>query len=131
MSCQWLSQDDVLQHDRRVLFLKRLLLCFAHCRVGFTTQDNSSELRPWSFPLASIFGHGGRVLIRLNGIPWHDFINFLVFGDRSAHDWEERGVPRPLVKRTAATHALQVQGTQLVESRIGGASTLGRGHMGM
>lgn len=132
--CKWLSDDDVLQHDRRILFLKRLHLCFAICHVGFTSEDNGAITRPWPFPLASVLCHGGRVLFVLNGIPHQDFLNFLMFGSVEGWDWNARGVPPPFASRRAATHGMEWDSTtsQLRELKLNHASAvIQRGHLGM
>lgn len=111
-----LSPEEALAHDRRVLFLKRLYLTFAVCSVSFCIERNSLSACPWKFPLASVLCHGGRVLMTLNGVPWHNFMNFLLFGNTEKHDWS-MGVPSPLFARWAGTHAVSQRkdSLQLVE----------------
>jgi len=101
-----MTQDELYAYDTSVQFLKRLYLCFAVCKVTYCTEANAKVSRPWRFPLASVLCHGCRVLIRVDGITWKDFMNFLLFGREDAHDWDTKGVPSPIKKRLAATHAV-------------------------
>jgi len=105
-----MSTEDRALLNSRVNFLKRLLFCLAICRLNFCTEQNSATFRPWPYPLASAICHGGRILIRLDGVKWRDFINLLLFGDPGWHDWEVDGVPLPFVPRWAASHAVRLKG---------------------
>lgn len=128
------SDEEVLMHERRVVFLKRLLLAFAVCGVGLTSESNGAAVKPWPYPLASVLSHGGRVLLCLKGIPWKDFINFLIFGNPTDWDWDGRGVPLPMVTRKAATHGMKFDASMghLQELKLNHASAvLQRGHLGM
>merc|ERR1719382_1012943 len=75
----WISLDEQQHHDMRILFLKRLALCLATCRVSYTTENNGVRLMPWNFPLASVFCHGSRLMLRLVGVHWKELVNFLIF----------------------------------------------------
>lgn len=134
--CPWLSAQERRLFDHRVLFLKRLLLCYATCNLSFTTERNGARAEPWSFPLASAFCHGGRVLLRLWGVRWQEFVTFLLFGDEG-HDaswnWGEKGAPPPLYSRHAASHAVRMdqRTSELYEVKVKNFSALGSCHFGM
>jgi hypothetical protein len=68
------AADD---YNRRVLLLKRLFLCFAVCKLTYCIEENGAATHAWPFPLASALCHGSRILIRLDGITYHEFTNFL------------------------------------------------------
>jgi len=115
-----LSDECLDLYDKRILFLKRLFLCLAVCKLTFCIEQNDKTTRSWPFPLASAFCHGGRVLIRLDGVSWQEFINFLLLGKPDAHDWAENAPPSPLTQRWAATHAvgLNHDTAQLYERKL-------------
>lgn len=116
-----LSKEEEEAHDLRVLFLKRLILCLAACKLTYCTEENGSFLRAWPFPLASALAHGNRILVRLDGVPWQAFVNLLLFGDPKHHQWSgEDAVPSPFWARWAATHAigLQPDTSRLYERRL-------------
>lgn len=97
------------EYSPRIMLLKRMLICFAVCGVYYTEVSNCSQLAElWPYPLASVLGHGSRVLIRLEDVEASEFINFLMFGDPLCVDWKESGLPYPLVRRLAATHSVQL-----------------------
>ena len=53
-------------YSPRIMFLKRLLVCYALCGVYYSEAGNAEQLGdPWPYPIAAILGHGSRVLIRL------------------------------------------------------------------
>merc|ERR1712125_79786 len=54
------SDVSMSEHDEVVLFLKRLMLCFATCGLTFTSEENGDSKKVWPFPLASALCHGGR-----------------------------------------------------------------------
>mmetsp|Transcript_50946 Transcript_50946/g.119036 ORF Transcript_50946/g.119036 Transcript_50946/m.119036 type:complete len:1487 (+) Transcript_50946:3-4463(+) len=93
------------EYSPRILFLKRLMICFATCGVHYR-EDNRKESHLWPYPIASILGHGARVLIRLEEVTCYEFLNFLLAGDPKIVDWFESGIPQPLSRRMAATHAV-------------------------
>mmetsp|Transcript_8594 Transcript_8594/g.18764 ORF Transcript_8594/g.18764 Transcript_8594/m.18764 type:complete len:1194 (+) Transcript_8594:146-3727(+) len=101
-----LSQKELEEHDLRVLFLKRLIICLAVCRITFTTEENGTPTHPWPYPIASALCHGCRVIMRLDGVPWREMINFLLLGDPNGHNWDTKGVPSPVMSRWAASHAV-------------------------
>lgn len=106
----YLSQEQWEMHDRRVMFLKRLILTLAVCRLSYTNEENGSTHHTWPFPLAAALCHGSRILIRLDGVPWQQFVNFLVIGDPMGHDWKNILMPpKPMYSRTAATHAVGME----------------------
>jgi len=114
-----LSPAEEEAHDLRVLFLKRLFLCLAACKLTFCTEENGTNMRPWPFPLASALAHGNRILVRLDGVHWHDFLNLLLFGDPKAHHWTSEDVPSPFWARWAATHAIGLHpNSRLYERRL-------------
>merc|ERR550532_3710498 len=101
--------------------LKSIYLCFAACGVYYTEVPNCSQLTElWPYPLAAVLGHGSRVLIHLEDIEASEFLNFLMFGDPLAVNWKEHGVPYPLSRRLAATHAVQIETTtgNLIERKL-------------
>mmetsp|Transcript_74565 Transcript_74565/g.207207 ORF Transcript_74565/g.207207 Transcript_74565/m.207207 type:complete len:948 (-) Transcript_74565:149-2992(-) len=114
------SAEAKEDYDRRVLFVKRLYLCASVGRVTFSIQENAPIGQPWRFPLASVFCHGGRLLLRLDGVRWEDVLNFLLCGDPAAHNWEKDGVPSPIKARWAATHSITLDRltTRLYERRL-------------
>jgi len=102
-----LTPEEEEAHDLRVNFLKRLILCMAACKLTFCTEENGTAMRAWPFPLAAALSHGNRILIQLDGVPWQEFVNLLLFGDPKAHSWMgEKAVPYPFWARWAATHAI-------------------------
>jgi len=113
-----ISPQDMSMHDRRVLFLKRLMLCLATCGLTYSVEENGVTTRPWPFPLASALCHGSRILIRLDGVPWKDFLNFLLLGDPGAHDWQELAPPKPMYTRWAATHAVGLSASSQTYERV-------------
>jgi len=112
-----LSSEDETSYNRRVLFLKRLFLCFAVCKLTYCTQENGAATHAWPFPLASALCHGSRILIRLEGVSCAEFTNFLLLGDATA---DEGDVPSPMFARWAATHAvgLHEDTCQLYEQKL-------------
>lgn len=109
------------EYTPRIMLLKRVLLCFAICGIHYTEVSNCSQLAElWPYPLASVLGHGSRVLIRLEDVEASEFINFLMFGDPLCVDWKEHGLPYPLVRRLAATHTVQLDADtgNLVERKL-------------
>jgi hypothetical protein len=115
-----MSRDDDVAHDRRVLFLKRLILCLAVARVTYCVLENGTSGRRWPFPLSALLSHGNRILVRLDGVKWDKFINFLLFGNDDAHNWEHGAPPSPFTARLAATHAigLHPRKCQLYERKL-------------
>mmetsp|Transcript_54201 Transcript_54201/g.129125 ORF Transcript_54201/g.129125 Transcript_54201/m.129125 type:complete len:1614 (-) Transcript_54201:355-5196(-) len=106
-------------YSPRIMFLKRLFLCFAFCGVYCSEVGNEAHLGDlWAYPLASILGHGGRVLVCLEDVDGHDFVHFLLFGRRPSP--QASGPPAPLMKRAAATHsvALDENARMLKEHRL-------------
>lgn len=114
-----MDAEEVELHDRRVLFLKRLFVCFAVCKVMYSVEENGATWRNWDYPLASVLSHGGRVLIRLDGVKWQNFLNFLLFGAVDHHNWQN-GPPAPLHARPAASHdiTLESRSARLLEKRL-------------
>lgn len=109
------------EYSPRIMFLKRLLIVFAVCGVYYTEDGNSRQLGDlWPYPIAAILGHGARVLVCLEDIEGSEFINFLLFGDPCRVDWRIHGVPHPLVRRIAATHAVAIEGEtgHLIEKKL-------------
>jgi len=116
-----LSEEEVRAHDLRVLFLKRLFLCFAVCGVTFSLEDNGTFLRPWPYPYGSTLCHGGRVVLTLEDIKWTELVNFLLHGTLTLlpTDWDDRAPP-PFCVRWAATHGtvLRRQSGHINELRL-------------
>lgn len=104
------------EYSARVMFLKRLLICFAACGVKYG-EDGQQHHEQWPYPLASLLGHGSRVLIWLRDVPSTEFINFLLIGDQKGWDWS-RGPPQPIVQRMVATHAVTVRSGNLIERKL-------------
>mmetsp|Transcript_55836 Transcript_55836/g.120716 ORF Transcript_55836/g.120716 Transcript_55836/m.120716 type:complete len:1072 (+) Transcript_55836:118-3333(+) len=118
-----MTSADYEWHDMRVLFLKRLFLAIAVCRLMYCIDENSRNTRPWPFPIASSLCHGSRILFRLDGVRWQDFLNLLLFGSADAPEgvaWSESKVPMPFRSRWAASHAvcLQPASSQLCEVKL-------------
>lgn len=103
----------------RIMFLKRLMLCFAMCGVYYSETGNTEQLGDlWPYPLASVLGHGSRVLIRLEDVESSEFLNFLLSGNPHVWDWKS-GIPPPLKRRIAATHSVELTDTgQVVEKKL-------------
>lgn len=103
----------------RIMFLKRLMLCFATCGVYYSETGNTEQLGDlWPYPLASVLGHGSRVLIRLEDVDSKEFLNFLLSGNPHVWDWKS-GIPPPLKRRIAATHSVELTDTgQVVEKKL-------------
>eukprot|EP00930_Biecheleria_cincta_P052267 TRINITY_DN3751_c0_g2_i1.p1 TRINITY_DN3751_c0_g2~~TRINITY_DN3751_c0_g2_i1.p1 ORF type:complete len:1658 (-),score=286.43 TRINITY_DN3751_c0_g2_i1:137-5110(-) len=103
----------------RIMFLKRLMLCFAMCGVYYSETGNTEQLGDlWPYPLASVLGHGSRVLIRLEDVESSEFLNFLLSGNPYVWDWKS-GIPPPLKRRIAATHSVELTDTgQVVEKKL-------------
>jgi len=96
-------------HSIGLMFLKRLWICLARCGVYYTEVANTALVgEQWPYPLASMLGHGSRVLIRLEDVEGPELMNFLLFGDPLEVDWREAVVPWPLRSRSAATHCVEV-----------------------
>ncbi|CAJ1356292.1 unnamed protein product [Effrenium voratum] len=106
--------------DPRIMFLKRLLVCYALCGVYYSEAGNTEQLGdPWPYPVASVLGHGSRVLIRLEDVESSEFLNYLLTGDPHIVDWKESRPPIPLQKRIAATHSVELKETgQIVEKKL-------------
>eukprot|EP00931_Biecheleriopsis_adriatica_P049678 TRINITY_DN28740_c0_g1_i1.p1 TRINITY_DN28740_c0_g1~~TRINITY_DN28740_c0_g1_i1.p1 ORF type:complete len:1780 (+),score=334.12 TRINITY_DN28740_c0_g1_i1:386-5341(+) len=115
-------EDDILVDDYspRVSFLKRLLVCYAECGVYYSEAGNTEQLGdPWPYPIASVLGHGSRVLVRLEDVDSSEFLNFLLSGDPQTVDWKESGIPFPLRTRIAATHSVELTETgQIIEKKL-------------
>eukprot|EP00930_Biecheleria_cincta_P052266 TRINITY_DN3751_c0_g1_i2.p1 TRINITY_DN3751_c0_g1~~TRINITY_DN3751_c0_g1_i2.p1 ORF type:complete len:1026 (-),score=156.55 TRINITY_DN3751_c0_g1_i2:137-3214(-) len=101
------------------MFLKRLMLCFAMCGVYYSETGNTEQLGDlWPYPLASVLGHGSRVLIRLEDVESSEFLNFLLSGNPHVWDWKS-GIPPPLKRRLAATHSVELTDTgQVIEKKL-------------
>lgn len=129
----WMAEEEKHMHNVRIQCLKRLFLCFATCRLYWASENNGSRTQPWPYPLASSLCHGSRVLLRITGVPWRDFLNFLLFGDEHKWDWEESGVPAPLYVRRAASHGVRMnpQTAELQESKLKNLQAFGNNHLGM
>jgi len=98
------------EYSPRILLLKRLLVCFALCGVYYTEVPNSAQIGDlWPYPIASVLGHGSRVLVRLEEVEGYEFLNFLLTGDPGSVDWREQGIPPPLKSRIAASHSVQME----------------------
>jgi len=130
---QWSSNEEIYDFDQKVLFLKRLVLCIAVCRLSFTDENNGTALRPWPFPLASSLCHGCRVLFHLSDVSYQELLNLLLSGDGPSVSWDGQGVPTPFYARKAASHRVVMKRStlQLREVKVEGISALGRGHLGM
>eukprot|EP00927_Polykrikos_kofoidii_P078130 TRINITY_DN7499_c0_g1_i1.p1 TRINITY_DN7499_c0_g1~~TRINITY_DN7499_c0_g1_i1.p1 ORF type:complete len:1017 (-),score=156.65 TRINITY_DN7499_c0_g1_i1:112-3162(-) len=109
----------------RIMFLKRLVVCLAACDLKYSKEENGHFARDWVFPIASAITFGGRILIRLDGVNWQEFVNFLLFGDVKGFDWfkdggEKLSVPSPFYARWAATHAVGLvqEHCQLYERKL-------------
>jgi hypothetical protein len=115
-----MQEEEERTFDATVMFLKRLFICFAVCKVTFCANENVEHTRSWPFPLASTLTHGGRILVRLDGVKWSDFLNFLLFGDDVPAEAWPRTVPKPFKARAAATHGIEIHGktSQLIEKRL-------------
>jgi len=91
----------------RIMFLKRLFICFALCGIYCSEFGNEAHLGDlWAYPLASILGHGSRVMVCLEDVDGHDFVHFLLFGRRPSPN-ATFPLP-PLMKRAAATHTVSL-----------------------
>eukprot|EP00811_Abedinium_folium_P000220 NODE_101_length_3679_cov_7.652309.p1 GENE.NODE_101_length_3679_cov_7.652309~~NODE_101_length_3679_cov_7.652309.p1 ORF type:complete len:1089 (+),score=247.62 NODE_101_length_3679_cov_7.652309:300-3269(+) len=76
---------------------------------------------PWPYPIASVLGHGSRVLCRLEGVDYSAFLNFLMVGYSYAVDWRNCSrAPLPWKFRSVATHHVEVKSEtrQLVERHL-------------
>jgi len=127
----WPSDTEKDHYEKRVLFLKRLIIMLGMCHVSCTDDDNSTELQPWPYPLASVICHGGRCMLRLQGVQPKEVINWLMLGDKDGNNWERTGVPPgPMYTRLAASHSVKVDATgHLNELKVKGvAGASGRGH---
>jgi len=115
-----------------VLFLKRLLLCYAVCGLRYSSEDNSAVTRSFPYPLASAFGHGGRVLLRLDGVNWRTLLGLLLQGEHSCQI-DEGHMPAPFYNRRAASHGIRFdqRSSHLVETRLHNLSAIGGSHLGM
>jgi len=130
----WTSEPEQAAYDKRIMFLKRLFLCFALCGVSYSDVDNGFNRSSWPYPLASVLSHGGRVLMHLNKVPPKELLNFLLFGKKDGWSWDRQGVPGPLYARHAASHGVVVDAatSQLQEVKLKGTAALNRSrHMGM
>eukprot|EP00927_Polykrikos_kofoidii_P012895 TRINITY_DN15606_c1_g2_i1.p1 TRINITY_DN15606_c1_g2~~TRINITY_DN15606_c1_g2_i1.p1 ORF type:complete len:1559 (-),score=248.16 TRINITY_DN15606_c1_g2_i1:101-4777(-) len=112
----------------RIMFLKRLFLCFGYCGVRYTEVPNAPQkAKPWPYPLAAVLGHGSRVLIRLEDVEASEFVNFLLFGNsrEKSLDWK-LGPPSPLHRRVAATHLVHMDEITdaLIERKLSAAKTM-------
>mmetsp|Transcript_12298 Transcript_12298/g.28787 ORF Transcript_12298/g.28787 Transcript_12298/m.28787 type:complete len:1618 (+) Transcript_12298:216-5069(+) len=107
------------EYSPRIMFLKRLMLCFAICGVYYS-EDERAVKHLWPYPIASILGHGSRVMIRLEAVDCYEFLNFLLAGDPKIVDWFENGgvPPLPLTRRIAATHAVTMERNELKEKKL-------------
>lgn len=102
------NRKIIQTYSDSISFLKRLFICLALCGVHFVEDDNLQVLgQEWPFPLASLLGHGGRILFRVEDVDVYNFLNFLLKGDEEAHDWKQ-SIPPPFLKRLAATHGVDV-----------------------
>merc|ERR1719223_2119707 len=115
-----LSHEEAAFHDQRVLFLKRLLLCYAVCGLRYCSDDNSAITRSFPYPLASAFGHGGRVLLRLDGVNWRTLLALLLWGEEHTGQLDESHMPAPFYVRRAATHGIRFdqRNAHLLETRL-------------
>ncbi|CAD7964090.1 unnamed protein product [Amoebophrya sp. A120] len=123
-----------VQHLMRVMFWKRLHFLTAYCGV-FCVSGADHKVDPWPYPLASIWCHGGRILLRLENIPARELLFYLFTGIRvprgsattsSSHvvdDFKKslRGSMsmRPSAKRqTTATTLLPPTGNNKSQSKV-------------
>eukprot|EP00913_Durusdinium_trenchii_P019541 g18369.t1 len=102
------------------MFMKRLLVCYALCGVYYSETTNAEQLGDlWPYPIAAVLGHGSRVLIRLEDVESSEFLNYLLAGDPKIVDWKESRVPKPIEKRIAATHSVELKDTgQIIERKL-------------
>eukprot|EP00435_Cladocopium_sp_Y103_P019647 s1740_g4.t1 len=107
-------------YSPRIMFLKRLLVCYALCGVYYSEAGNAEQLGdPWPYPIASVLGHGSRVLIRLEDVDSSEFLNYLLTGDPHIVDWKDHRPPMPIQRRIAATHSVELTETgQIVEKKL-------------
>jgi hypothetical protein len=133
--CPKLSDDELAAHDEVILFFKRLVLLIAFCGLRFTSEENgeSSNLKPWPFPLAAAFCHGSRILVRADNLLCRSVFNVLFFGKRDAWDWTTQGLPPVLHSRIIASHGVTLDREGRLREMIGkwtGVSGLGK-HFGV
>lgn len=126
----WPNDQEKDQYEKRVLFLKRLIVMLGMCKVSCTDEDNSTELQQWPYPLASTICHGGRSMMKLVDVSPREVINFLVLGDKDGNNWERNGPPGPMYLRLAASHSVKTDATGCIqELKLKGvAGATGRGH---
>jgi hypothetical protein len=127
----WPNEAEKDTYNKRVLFLKRMIIVLGMCHVSCTDDDNSTELQPWPYPLASVICHGGRCMLRLQGVQPKEVINWLMLGDKDGNNWDRTGVPPgPMYTRLAASHSVKADATgTLTELKLKGvAGAGGRGH---
>jgi len=107
-------------YSPRIMFLKRLLVCYALCGVYYSEAGNAEQLGdPWPYPIASVLGHGSRVLIRLEDVDSSEFLNYLLTGDARIVDWKDGRPPMPIQRRIAATHSVELKETgQIIEKKL-------------
>lgn len=107
-------------YSPRIMFMKRLLVCYALCGVYYSETTNAEQLGDlWPYPIAAVLGHGSRVLIRLEDVESSEFLNYLLAGDPKIVDWKESRVPKPIEKRIAATHSVELKDTgQIIERKL-------------
>lgn len=107
-------------YSPRIMFLKRLLVCYALCGVYYSEAGNAEQLGdPWPYPIASVLGHGSRVLIRLEDVDSSEFLNYLLTGDPHIVDWKDHKPPMPIQRRIAATHSVELTETgTIVEKKL-------------
>lgn len=130
--CPVLTPDEAALHDKRVLFLKRLLLAIALCGLCYSKEPNGARRQPWPYPLASALSHGGRILVNLLDVNWKRFVSFLVDGDPDS--WSDGSVPAPLYNRRAGSHKVAIHPltSELQEATLKKMSSVGgSNHMGM
>lgn len=69
------------QHEiqRQELVLRRLFLLFAMGGLQYRSET-MTDYRPWPFPVATALTQGQRVMIQLQGVSAHQFLDFITNG---------------------------------------------------
>ena len=121
LNSRFLSTQELEQDKQTRDFLKRLIITIAFKGLQYTPTMNGKDLKPYPHNIASIFGHGGRILITLKDMQTEDgktakgFLNYLATGD-----FNESAIV--FQNRKAATHGLHfdVNENRYIEDKLKG-----------
>eukprot|EP00397_Hematodinium_sp_SG-2012_P001895 GEMP01001900.1.p1 GENE.GEMP01001900.1~~GEMP01001900.1.p1 ORF type:complete len:1255 (+),score=236.17 GEMP01001900.1:458-4222(+) len=105
-----MERNPIVENRKRIQFLKRLFLLVGFAGVTLHRYEDDPGIL-WPYPIASVFGHGGRLLVRLEDVHPAQFLHFLITGTLTTAGCSSSSACyslAPFKRRIAATHQVEL-----------------------